>query len=485
MTELDENIHKDDTPKSNPLRKWAPLGVIIALMASAYAFNLHHYFDLNAFHEHKEFMQNYVAEHPLLSGLIFVTLYIAAVALSLPIATILTLSGGFLFGLVLGALYVISAATMGATIIFTIAKTSLGDSLRQKASGLYERIEGNMNENAVGYLLFMRLVPIFPFVLVNIAPALFNVKTRVFVLTTFFGIMPGSVVFVNLGQQLGEITSLKDLVSMETLLAFALLGFFALIPNLYKMVKGKKAAAALALMAICSFSVSAQASSYGDFLELYDGLLSRHTRPAEKDGTSYMGVAYTTWGKDARHAKALSLIQATNPKTFETAAAKMAFWINAYNFLTIDLIIREDETQSIKNLGGLIFSPWKKHTWRISGKSYTLDHIEHKILRKMGDPRIHFAINCASVSCPDLRPEAYHAGRLDDQLRGQTLATLTNATKGLNETDDAIMVSKIFDWFKKDFYDGDAKAWIEDNITISSDKPIAYMEYDWSLNAAH
>ena len=152
----------------------------------------------------------------------------------------MTLAGGFLFGKWLGTLYVVSAATIGASIIFLIAKTSLGETLREKAGRLYQRIEGNMKENAVGYLLFMRLVPLFPFFLVNIVPALFNVPLRVFVLTTFFGIIPGSFVFVNLGEQLGDINNLKDLVSTQTLLAFGLLGVFSLIPTLYKQWKAQK-----------------------------------------------------------------------------------------------------------------------------------------------------------------------------------------------------------------------------------------------------
>jgi uncharacterized membrane protein YdjX (TVP38/TMEM64 family) len=134
----------------------------------------------------------------------------------------------------------VSAATIGASIIFMVAKTSLGETLREKAGGLYKRIEGNMQDNAVGYLLFMRLVPLFPFFLVNIVPALFNVPLRVFVITTFIGILPGSFVYVNVGEQLGDIETLNDLVSRKTLLAFALLGVFALIPTLYKQWKGRK-----------------------------------------------------------------------------------------------------------------------------------------------------------------------------------------------------------------------------------------------------
>lgn len=222
------------------IKRWAPLIGLAALMIAAFASGLHEKISLQVLQENKDAMLNAVAAQPVVTALGFLAIYIVFVALSLPAATLLTLTGGFLFGPFLGTLYVVTAATIGATIIFFVAKTSLGATLREKAGGLYKRIEGNMNENAAGYLMFMRLVPVFPFFLVNIVPALFNVKPRTYILTTFFGIMPGSFVYVNLGGQLATIENLSDLVSTQTLLAFAMLGAFALIPTLYKQFKNRK-----------------------------------------------------------------------------------------------------------------------------------------------------------------------------------------------------------------------------------------------------
>jgi len=222
------------------LLRFIPLVILVGAIGAAYAFDLHTYLSLEQIQDQKEQFKEYIELHPFLAALIFVGAYVASVALSLPIATLLTLLGGFLFGLVQGTLLVVGSATIGATILFLVAKTSLGATLREKAGGLYKKVEGNMKENAVGYLLFMRLVPLFPFVAVNVVPALFNVPLRIFVLTTFFGIMPGSAVFVYFGQQLGSIESLGDLVSPEVLLAFALLGVFAVIPTLYKQYKNRK-----------------------------------------------------------------------------------------------------------------------------------------------------------------------------------------------------------------------------------------------------
>lgn len=221
--------------------RWLPLLILISAIGFAYFMGWHKILTLEALQNQKDSFQLYSSDHPLLSAAIFLSAYIGAVALSLPIATLLTLLGGFLFGKWLGAFLVVTGATIGATIIFTIAKTSIGESLREKAGDFYKKIEKNMNENAIGYLFFMRLVPIFPFVLVNIAPALFNVPVRIFIITTFFGILPGSFVYVNLGESLGNIESLSDLVSKETIFAFALLGIFALIPTLYKQFKMRTA----------------------------------------------------------------------------------------------------------------------------------------------------------------------------------------------------------------------------------------------------
>lgn len=224
------------------LKRFLPLGLLLIAILGVWVSGLHELVTLDSIKENRDYLQNIVAQHPALSIGAFVFLYSLSTALSLPIATLLTLLGGFLFGGIFGTLYVVISATIGATILFLIARTSFGAALREKASPLYKKVEKNMNDNAASYLLFMRLVPLFPFVLVNIVPALFNIPLRTYVLTTFFGIIPGSFVYVNLGKQLLKINNLSDLVSGQTLLAFGLLGAFALIPSLYKKFKTQKAA---------------------------------------------------------------------------------------------------------------------------------------------------------------------------------------------------------------------------------------------------
>ena len=475
----------EDNPKEKikKIKRWLPLILLATLMVVAFSSGILEQLNLEALQTHKEALLSKVTAHPVISALAFIGSYITVVALSLPVALIFPLTGGFLFGKWLGTLYVVGAATLGASLIFLIAKTALGETLRGKAGGLYKRIESNMKENAIGYLLFMRLVPVFPFFLVNIVPALFNIPLRAFILTSFFGMIPGSFVFVNLGEQLGEINNLSDLISGETLLAFALLGFLALVPTLYKQLKARKktATAILAAMLILSTN-TVQASPYDNFISLYGALLTSHVRVAEKNGIEYSGVDYQAWKSDPLYPKALNLLKQSDLDLFETRNEKIAFWVNAYNFLTIDLIARENESESIKNLGSIFQSPWKKYKWKINGENYTLDQIEHKILRPMGEARIHFAINCASVSCPDLREQPYSAKNLNKQLNEQTMITLSNPGKGFVENENEIRINKFFDWFAKDFNNGDVKTWLQPYMSFNQEKPLRYLDYDWSLN---
>lgn len=217
--------------------KWVALLVLVALMAVAYLTGWIDQFNLAWIQDNRDTLQAFALERPVVSVGVFVLVYATSVALSLPIATLLTLLGGFLFGVWIGLGAVVVGATLGATIVFLIAQSSVGNALRQRAGPLYQKVSSHMQTNAVGYLLFMRLVPIFPFFLVNIVPALFGMRVGGYVLATFFGIIPGTFVFVNFGQQLGEIAAVSDLVSPQMLLALGLLGVFVLIPTLYRQWK--------------------------------------------------------------------------------------------------------------------------------------------------------------------------------------------------------------------------------------------------------
>ena len=238
----------------------------------------------------------------------------------------------------------------------------------------------------------------------------------------------------------------------------------------------------LLLFVIVPFATQANAQSYEDDL---DGLLSDFVAPTTKDGIEYHGVDYDAWGKDPRHAKVRDAILAMDPDSLSTKEEKLAYWINAYNVLTIDLITRTGEQKSIKNLGNFLNSPWDKYKWEIAGKQYSLNNIEHDTIRKIDEPRIHFAVNCAAKSCPDLRAEAFRASELDQQLEEQANLTLNNETKGFKkESGDAVRVTKIMDWYGEDFDKGDLTEWLTayKPEVVDAGTKVRFFKYDWSLN---
>ena len=166
-------------------------------------------------------------------------LYIVITALSLPGAVVLSLALGFLFGRWMGTLLIVISATLGATLIFLLARYLIADWAKEKLQGKEQAVKlmNSFQEDAFNYLLFLRLVPLFPFWLINLVAAFTTVSSRTYIITTFIGIIPGSFVFANLGQSLGQIEKVEQLLSMPVLFAFFLLGLLALAPVLIKRYK--------------------------------------------------------------------------------------------------------------------------------------------------------------------------------------------------------------------------------------------------------
>jgi len=227
------NTPKPDTASSSlsasrarTLKRWiAPL-VLCAVIVAVWASGLHHSLDLETIKAARGDAKDFLDAHYAAGIALFALVYIAVVALSLPAASLLTLLGGFLFGVGVGVTVVAISATIGATIIFLIARSSFGEALRERAGGLYNKIADGFNDNAFTYLLFLRLAPIFPFVLINIVPALVNMRTRDFIVATFIGILPGTTVYVYTGQSLGAYQHL-----IGSCLAIGLAGLWVVEPS--------------------------------------------------------------------------------------------------------------------------------------------------------------------------------------------------------------------------------------------------------------
>lgn len=172
---------------------------------------------------------------------------------------------------------------------------------------------------------------------------------------------------------------------------------------------------------------------------------------------------------------------------------QMAFLINLYNATTLKLIVDHYPVKSIKDIGSIFKGPWKQPVVRLFGAKQTLDYVENDLLReKYKDPRIHFAINCASIGCPALRPEAFQADKLDAQLDEQTRSFLGNRSKNhLDAANKTLYLSPIFDWFKADFIakSGSVEKFIlpyvstaDRKVIEKDDLAIKYTDYNWNLN---
>lgn len=233
------------------LRRLLPLIVLAAGLAAFFALGLHRYLTLDTLRDNRQALAGWVADHWLLAALAYVGAYIAIVAFSLPAALVATLTGGFLFGTVFGGLLTVVGATIGATLLFLAARTALGDMLRAKAGPKLRKLEEGFGENAFSYMLVLRLVPLFPFFLVNLAPAFLGVPLRTYVAATFLGILPGTFVYASLGNGLGAIfeagrdPDLGLIFQPQVIGPILALALLALVPVVYRRFarKGRTGAA--------------------------------------------------------------------------------------------------------------------------------------------------------------------------------------------------------------------------------------------------
>lgn len=216
--------------------------LVAGLVAAYFVFDLGAWLNFHMLVEHRQALEAWVFAHPLLAGGIYMVAYTVMAGLSLPAATVFTLAGGFLFGRWLGTALVVLSAATGATLAFLAARFLVGGWVQQRFSGQprFDAVNEGIRRNGFNYLLFLRLVPLFPFFLINLACGLTRMPTRTFFFGTLIGIVPGSFVYVNAGEELSRINEPGDVLSATMLLALALLGLFSLVPVLYKRWRARR-----------------------------------------------------------------------------------------------------------------------------------------------------------------------------------------------------------------------------------------------------
>lgn len=244
----------------------------------------------------------------------------------------------------------------------------------------------------------------------------------------------------------------------------------------------------IVLSALVVAALLAPRPAAADANELYGELLARRTH--ETDDLAGVRVDYAAIAAD-RDWKALVDSLAAAPES-APKAERLATWIDAYNILAIDLVARHYPVASIRDLGSLLRPVWKIEAGRVGGRAYSLDEIEHGILRPLGDPRVHMAIVCASVSCPSLAREPFVAARIDAQLDAASARFVANEQKGARVEAHGVRLSKIFDWFAADFAaGGGVLAFVRRHASpdrvaaldrLGPDPALFYFDYDWSLN---
>jgi hypothetical protein len=268
-----------------------------------------------------------------------------------------------------------------------------------------------------------------------------------------------------------------------------------------------------ALLLAAALGSAAAAHAFDHSHAAWDALVKRHVKLV--DGGKASQVRYAGFAKD-RAALGAYLAEVSKVGEAEFRAwpkpRQAAFLVNAYNAFTVELVLTKyPDLKSIRDLGNIFASPWKKRFFTLLGRETHLDEIEHGMLRKPGaydEPRVHFAVNCASVGCPMLREEAYVAERLDAQLEEQARRFLSDRNRNrFDPRSGKLEVSEIFKWFKEDWTSGyrglgaagpvtsreqffaryaDLLADAPEHRRLVADgkAPIAHLDYDWSLNDA-
>ena len=221
-------------------------------------------------------------------------------------------------------------------------------------------------------------------------------------------------------------------------------------------------------------------------------LLEKYVSPNKIDGVLFNGVDYGELRLDGSFSKLVNDLALYSPANLKSHDGKLAFWINVYNVFAVKIVADNYPVQSIKDIGGLFKSVWKLEAGIVGGKGYSLNEIEHQILRKMREPRIHAAIVCASISCPDLSKDVFDSKNINKQLDSTMKIFLANPEKGMkvDAQGKRIFLSLIFDWFEEDFkISGGVLKFIEPYIPLnyqqifkSRNASISYMRYNWSLN---
>ena len=445
--------------------------------------------------------------------LIFMATYATATAMAVP-GTILTLAGGALFGFYWGTLFNFVAANIGANAAFVLARTLGGDGVRRLMgddSAALQKLDDVVGKHGFQGLLTLRLIPLVPFNALNFGSGLMSLKWRTYALATLIGILPGTAVYTFFADSLlqGSQEASRDAL-VRVLIAGGLLLLLSFLPAILKRLGVRLPGMSAVLVLFMGLSLSARPASamqQTSAAGLPDHSAFTPVLAAVVEGplVNYARLAADPAGLN-RYIAALASTDASALAAASTDE-RLAFWINAYNACMLKRVI---EHYPIRKAGGLLrlrnaaAGRPENSVWQIgdvftgahcpvAGAERSQDEIEHEIIRPMGDPRIHFAINCAALSCPPLISRAYQASTLDGQLDDRVRAFIDDPAHlevSAMDGTPAVRVNRVLEWFNEDFggpegvlaflvgyLDGAERAALTD-----PDARLVFFDYDWTLN---
>jgi len=241
-------LNQSETNKPNNsgslIKRLVPLGVIASLLLVGYFFGVHTYLSPENLSQNKATLDAFVQDNFVLAMGTYLIIYIVAVSISFPGASFLTIAGGAIFGWLIGGTLTIFGATIGASIIFLVAKTSLGDFLAEKAGPRMSKLRDGFQKDAFNYLLTLRLAPVVPFWITNLAPAFFGMDLGRYALATFLGIIPGTYAYSFIGEQVGTSLEKDSNIVANVTLGLAALAIASVIPLIVKYIRNRKNKAA-------------------------------------------------------------------------------------------------------------------------------------------------------------------------------------------------------------------------------------------------
>jgi len=443
---------------------------------------------------------------------IFIAIYAAATVLAVP-GSVLTLAGGAIFGFYWGTLYNAIAANIGANGAFGMSRALGQDAVRRlvgEDSKAMARLDSVVEQHGFRGLLTFRLIPLVPFNVLNFGSGLLSIRWSSYALATAVGILPGTAIYTFFADALLQGTQDSSGAWVRLMIAGSLLAILSFLPVLLKRlnVRLPGMGARSLLLAACAASTlgfAAHQSPNSSQLPDHKAFTRVLAAVVVDAGVDYARLADDPAGLNAYldqlGAAELDAVQAA------PASHQLAFWINAYNACMLKRVIEHYPIKPAEGFRGLrnrAAGRPKNSVWQIedvftgrhcpvAGKTRSQDEIEHEIIRPMGDPRIHFAVNCAALSCPPLVPAAYEPATLDQQLDERVTAFLANPNHFSFSGADGrpvVRVNKVLDWFNDDFggkegvlaflaehAEGDAR-------TVLADPSVRldFFDYDWGLN---